>query len=171
MAQLSPPPADFNEVEANRDITAEPNFIGWHPMQIVESDARLARSGNGEITALVAQVTDGTFKGRKLFVNLNLSHASSQAEEIAWRELKAICTAVGLSTWPKDTVELHNRPFMGNVKYTPEGPDRNGTHRAARNEIASGGYKPMGAAVSGSTAAAPAPAPSASVPQWKRRAS
>lgn len=150
MAQLGIPPSSFEDTEANRDISADPAFTGWHPMQIVESESKIAKSGNGEITVLTAQVIDGPFKGRKLWINLNLSHANQQAEEIAWRELKAICAAVGLSTWPKDTVELHNLPFLGNVRYKPE----EGTYKA-RNEVASGGFKPIG-----STTPAPSPAPS-----------
>lgn len=159
---------DAAAVEPGSEMTADTAFTGWHPMQFVESEWKSAKSGNGDYLELVAQVIEGQFKGRKLWKRLNLCNASEKAVEIAEHELSAICHAVGVMR-PKDTVELHGRPFLGNVVYKPA-TDRGG----AVNEIAQNAFKPMGTGVSAPTTyrapqSAPAPAAQSSTPVWARK--
>lgn len=160
MALLPHGPFDANEVEPSTGIGPDPSFTGWHPAQITESENKVAKSGRGEYYQMTWEITDGPFKGRKLWSRLNLVNESQTAVDIAYRELSAICRAVGALNI-KDTSELHHRPCLVNVIYKPANGDKQ-----AQNDIASGGYKPIGA---GNTAPpAPKPAPTGSTPPWKK---
>lgn len=165
MAQMHRP-FDATQVEPGSAMTADPEFTGWHLMQFVESQWKAAKSNNGEYLELVAQVIGGKYNGRKLWKRLNLVNVNTQAVEIAERELSAICHALGVLR-PQDSVELHNRPFMGNVVFKPA-TDKGG----AVNEIAQNAFKPAdGAAMAQPqvSRAAPAPAPAGTKPIWQKQ--
>ena len=116
---------------------------------------------------LVATVTAGQWKGRKLWVRLNIVNPSAAAVEIAQRELSAICRACGVMTLLADSLQLHNRAFLGNVEF--EAATEKG---GARNNLIA--YKPadgsMPAAQVAPTAHAAMPAPAAAnaAPPWAR---
>ena len=161
---LLPHAFDANQVEPGGKIIAEPAFVGWHPMHIVESEMSPTKKGGHQLV-LTAQVLDGQWKGRKLWVRLNLDNASQQAVDIAYRELSAICRAVGRMNIA-DSQQLHHVAFMGMVEFeaaTDKGP--------ARNNVVQ--YKPMegGAPVAATAYAPPAPPAAASAaPPWARKA-
>ena len=153
MAKL-PQSFDSNDIEPN-DLF-EPIPAGRYTMEIIESENKIAKSGNGEYIKLTLQVLDGKHKGQKVFVNLNLINANATAVEIAYRNLSAICRAVGVRQL-EDSDQLHNKTFTGivKVKGSPEyGP---------QNEMA--GYEALGAAAG--TAATPDPT-AANPRPWER---
>lgn len=159
---------DATQVEPGSAMTADPEFTGWHLMQIVASEWKAARSNNGEYLELVAQVIGGKYNGRKLWKRLNLVNLNAQAVEIAERELSALCHALNVLR-PQDSVELHNRPFMGNVVFKPAA-DKGG----AVNEIAQNAFKPADAAAmqmpqTSAARPAPAPAPAGTRPIWQKQ--
>lgn len=172
MAQL--PTGTFNaaEVEPLVPMEASPEFTGWHSMHFTDSEMKQTRDGQGQYLQLVAEVLEGPFKGRMLWTRLNLVNRNDKAVEIAYRELSAICHAVGVLN-VQDSAQLHHRPFLGNVKFVPA--DAKGP---AKNELA--GYKartgatPPSAPATAAAPVAPAPAPApaapaaASVPPWKK---
>lgn len=128
-------------------------------VMIVNSEMKANSAGTGSYLLLEMNIMgDGQYKGRKLWNRLNLSNTNKQAEDIANRELGAICRAVGILR-PNDSVDLHNKPFyvdLGVKKHrdwTVEDPKMENTFKS---------YSPSG---SGGAPAAPAPAPTATAAQ------
>lgn len=137
----------------SRDPIPAGKYIG----AIVESDIVGNKSNTGNILKLVWEVLDGQHKGRKVWSNLNIMHQNQTAQEIAQRELKSICDAVGFTSDLDDSAQLHNRPCVIAVKVTPakDGYD-------AKNEIS--GYSPVSQQPPAFRAPAQAPAQPAAAP-------
>lgn len=91
---------------------------GTYTVQIVQSEMRPTRDGNGQYLWLELDVLDGPHQGRKLFDRLNLVNASAQTVEIAQRTLSAICHATG-RLQVQDSQELHLVPMAANVTVQP----------------------------------------------------
>ena len=105
---------DASNVEP-ADFTALPT--GDYAVVITDSEFKNSRQGS-QYLALTFQVIEGQGKGRNLWHNLNLSHPSQKAQDIAQRELSAICRAVGKMAI-QDSAELHNIPLRVHVAYVP----------------------------------------------------
>lgn len=160
---------DANGVEPNAPAEIIPP--GKYPVQIVNSEMRATKDGNGQYLWLEIDIIDGQFRNRKLWDRLNLVNGNQQTAEIAQRTLSAICHATG-QMQVSDSEQLHARPMLATVKVRPAGPDRSGTMRDAQNEVR--GYEPLSGQAPAAVARAPAPQapkPAASaVPPWKRTA-
>ena len=152
-------PADFSALPAG-DYTAI----------VSASEFKTTRNGDGQYLALTFQIVDGPHKGRYIWHNLNLQNKNHKAEEIAQRELSAICRAVG-KMQVTDSEQLHDAPMKITVAYLPAKGDW-----PEKNQIKK--WEPLVAAVPAKPAAVPAkpaavPAQvqqAASVPPWKRKA-
>ena len=173
--------------DANNVAPAAPIEIlppGDYPVQIVQSEMRDTKSGDGQMLWLEMEIIDGPARGRKLWDRLNLVNQNAQAVEIAQRTLSAICHAIG-KLQVSDSVELHLKPMLAKVAVRPAGPDKSGIQRKAQNEVK--GYSPLQGAQQRPApfqqAQAPAyqppapppmqqrPAPAAaSTPPWRRSA-
>lgn len=146
---------------------------GWYEAQITESEIVPLKSGNGRALKLTLDVLSLGYRGRKLWVRLNIEHTNPQAETIGRQQLAELCSAVGLSRLA-DTSELHYKPVGIKVKIRK---DTTGQYED-QNDVS--GYKPAG----GSTASVPraatppsapatptaAPAAPAGSPPWARKA-
>lgn len=93
-----------NDHEELQDFTAIPadDYVG----KITESDNVENKAKTGSFLKLTFVITEGKFKSRKLWTNLNLDHPSAEAVEIANRELATIMKACGKVT-VDDSDELH----------------------------------------------------------------
>ena len=180
MANIGPNGFDATQVEPTTDFDTLP--AGRYNAEISDSDMRTNSKGTGEYLWLEFTILDGPHAGRKLWSQLNLVNPSSQAVEIAQRELSAICHAVG-KLRVQDSIELHNIPLEINVKV------KNSPEYGQQNIIR--GYKALGgnsrghvtpaampaAPVSQQRQAGSAPVPAATppgndgsiLPPWKRR--
>ncbi|NLA67199.1 MAG: DUF669 domain-containing protein [Gammaproteobacteria bacterium] len=152
---------DANSVAPAEDFSPIP--VGDYPMQITDSDLLPTKKG-GHRLSLTFEVTDGQFKGRKVWANLNLDNPNPKAVEIAQRELSAICHAVG-KLQVSDSQELHYKPMLCRVDIeTQEG-------YSPKNVIKA--YKALAGGVGNAPAAAPnAPAAtpaSPSSPPWANK--
>lgn len=91
--------------------------------QIIESEMKKcgpnAKDPNGMYLKLTFSIIHEKYKGRKLFTNLNLKNKNPQAEEIAGKELRSICDAVGAGQVQDSTV-LHGKPMKINVVIKPK---------------------------------------------------
>lgn len=159
---------DATQVEPSAGFEVIP--AGKYHVQIVNSEMRPTKAGNGEMLWLEMSIIDGPHANKRLFDRLNLVNPNSQAVEIAQRTLSAICHATGQMS-VSDSEQLHHRSMIANVKVRPAGPDKSGTHREAQNEI--GGYEPMSGhrPVAQVTTAAPVVAAAAAkpaTPPWRR---
>lgn len=100
----------FNAAEVSPQTEFAPLPAGKYLAVITESESKATQKG-GELLALTFEVTEGEYKGRKLWARLNLVNASDEAVKIARSELSAICHAVGVMK-PNDSCELHNIPLV-----------------------------------------------------------
>jgi len=104
---------DATQVDPTVDLEHVP--AGRYNAEISDSDMEDNSKGTGEYLKLEFTILDGPYAGRKLWTQLNLVNPSTQAVEIAQRELSAICHATG-KLRVQDSIELHNIPMEINVK-------------------------------------------------------
>jgi hypothetical protein len=129
---------DAHSVEPNTPF--EVILAGKYHVQIVNSQMRDTKGGTGQYLWMELTIIDGPHANKRLFERLNLVNQNEKAVEISQRTLSAICRATGQMS-VTDSEQLHNRSMVATVKVRTAGPDKNGTHREAANEI--GGYEPM----------------------------
>lgn len=113
----------------------EPIPVDWYEAEIVESDMKQNSKKNGNYLKLKYQITEGKYKGRYLFSNLNLDHPNEDAVAMAEKELATICRAIGIAT-VEDSEDLHKQTMLCKVTVKP----KSATHPAT-NEIK--GYKSL----------------------------
>ena len=146
---------NFNANEVEPTVAFEAIPAGKYNAVIVDSEIKQTKSGNGSYLELTFEVTEGEYKGRKVWARLNIDNPNADAVKIARGELSAICRAVNVMT-PNDSVDLHNLPLEITVKCK-----RNSENGEITNDIK--GYAAKGALVN----KAPGSAPQQSAP-WKR---
>ena len=169
---------DINSVE-KRESNYELLPAGWYTAQVVESALNDLKSGNGRAIKLTFQVLSDQFRGRKVWMQLNVRHNNPQTETIAQQQLRELCEAIGLPRMT-DTTQLHNRPMQIRVKVRK---DDSGKYED-QNEVS--GFKPVAAGSPTATMPMPqrtppafpafqvgapaAPAAEGAVPPWMKRA-
>lgn len=154
---------DATQVAPAEEIGTIP--VGEYTMQIVDSDLKPTKNNNGHYAELEFEVIEGQYKGRKVWMRLNLDNPSPKAVEIAQRELSAICHAIG-KLQVTDTQELHYKPMVCRVDIEQS------QGYADKNVIKA--YKALAGGAAGNAPAqqsAPTTAPSSgSAPPWQRAA-
>lgn len=83
-----------NEVAPSAAMEAVP--AGWYAVMITGGEVKPTAQEGGLRLALEWAVSEGQYKGRKIFDGLNIRNANAQAQEIAARDLSAICHATGV---------------------------------------------------------------------------
>lgn len=149
---------------------------GWYNVIIEHSEVMPTAAGTGTILKLRYSIVDGEFKGRKIFGQLNIVNPSPMAQEIAQKQLSAICHAVNVIQC-NDSQQLHNIPFKVKLKITPGGikdqhtgekyDDKNevtGWEKSSTNVGVSGGSAP--GTTPPVTAKPITPPPVAAPPAW-----
>ena len=110
--------ANLNGFDANAVEPMQSNFepipAGQYMAMIGASQEKTSQKGFRYLS-LEFEILEGPFKGRKLWVNLNLGHPNPETVKFARSELASICKAVGVLQ-PQDTVQLHNLPMGITVK-------------------------------------------------------
>lgn len=163
------------EPSAPRELLPPGDYL----VQIVESEMKQTRDGNGSYLALTLDVMEGEHAGRKLLDNLNLINSNQQAVEIAQRTLSAICHATG-KLQVSDSEVLHFIPMMVKVAVENDSRDKHLPPHEKRKQNAVKGYKAAGGSM---PAARPAPAaqprqsapppaaaePASLVPPWRSK--
>lgn len=142
---------------------------GKYLAQIVASEMRVTKDGQGQYLWLELDILDGPLAGRKLSDRLNLVNNNPQTVEIAQRALSSICHACGRMQ-VKDSDELHLIPIFVDVRVKPPKGEY-----GASNQVR---YLPREKQQAPAVAARPqtAPAQRTAAPQsfatapWKRQA-
>ena len=120
---------------------------------ITASEMKENKDKTGGFLELTLQVTDGEHKGESGAYRLNLYHSNAKTVEIAYRQLSAVCHAVGVFQ-VVDSTQLHNIPFKAIVGLqkgeNPEG------YTEVKGVLGADGSQP---GKSKGPAAAPAPQP------------
>lgn len=148
---------NFNAETVEPSVPFEAIPAGKYVAIITDSEMKDTRSGSGRYPQLEFEITEGEYKGRKVWTRLNLENANQEAVKYARAGLAAICRAVDV-LHPADSVELHNIPLQITVKCRKNQDDE------MTNEVKS--FAPV-------PAAAPAPAATPqtganSAPPWAR---
>jgi len=92
---------------------------GWYIAAMDQSDSKPTKDGSGMYLELRFDILDGQYKGRKVFARLNVKNNNPQAVEIAYKDLAAICHAVGAVGLVQSTDMLHGRPLKLKLKVRP----------------------------------------------------
>lgn len=151
MAQLTA--FDPNQVQDEQREILPP---GQYVAQIIESDLVATKSGSGQMLKLTFEIVDGPCAKRRLWENLNIQNANAQAQEIAQKSLKRICTAVGHQGVLTDSEQLHFKPMR--IRVSVEA-DKSGQY-GDQNRLKA--YEPLsGNPVAFAGASTPAPRPAA----------
>jgi hypothetical protein len=147
---------------------------GKYKVQVVDSDMRATKDGNGQYLWLEMEILDGEFKGQKLWDRLNLVNQNTQAVEIAQRALSALCHATG-KLHVSDSADLHFIPVTATVKVRPARENYDASNEVRGYEGA-GNVAPVSRFpttpqdhISRRPSAAPAAAAGAPTPPWKNR--
>ncbi|MFO0906803.1 MAG: DUF669 domain-containing protein [Isosphaeraceae bacterium] len=162
-----------NEFDASQVEPSKPREVippNWYTAIVDASDVKPTKkaqedeqyggpAANDKLLALTFRVVEGDHKDALIFTNLNIVNVNPQAQEIAQRDLSALCHAVG-KLKIKDSSELHNKPLR--IKVDVE--KKEGFN--PRNIIK--GYEPAGGAA-GTGVASAAVAKPAAQPAWNRK--
>lgn len=97
---------------------------------------------NNTYLKLVAQVIEGEYKGRNVFLILNLGSTNKTATEIAAKELAAIKRALNMPNL-RDKQQLLNVPFIGTVGVKPGQGQYGPSNFFTKYEPRSAGLKPV----------------------------
>lgn len=124
---------NFDASQVAPSQALDPIPAGWYNAAIDQSELKPTKDGSGMYLEVRFTVLDGQYAGRKVFHNFNIRNNNAQAVEIAYKDLSAICHAVGILQC-QDSEQLHGRPLRAKVTLKPS----DGTYEA-RNEIR--GYK------------------------------
>lgn len=137
--------------------------VGRYEAMIVDSEMKTTKAGTGQYLQLTFEILSPNHPnhiGRKVWARLNLSNPNKTAEEIAQRELSAICHCLGLEQ-VKESEELHCILLMIDV-----GQEKNPQTGDMTNRIK--GYAPVGDAPSVVLKETPAQAPKKATP-WAKK--
>ena len=106
---------EFNANEVEPTTAPDPIPAGKYLAEIVASEVKATKAGDGSYLQLEFTVIDGPYKGHKVWDRLCINHPNELTQRIAQGNLSAICRAVGVMQ-PRDSVELHNLPLVVTVK-------------------------------------------------------
>ena len=142
MAQLN-----FDATQVAPDLGFETVPAGWYNAMIDESEMKPTKDGSGAYLQTRFNIIDGQYANRKISMRLNLRNTNPVAQEIAYKQLSAICHAVGVMQ-VADSSQLHGRPMKVKVKVRAASGDYE-----ASNEISA--FKNINEQVEGAPQAAP----------------
>lgn len=137
---------------------------GWYNAEMIDSEIRATKSGNGEYISLQFALLDPPHVNRRVFVNLNLWNASAEAVRIANQQRLELLMALGKPN-AQTTEELHGIPVMLKLGIRE---DKTGQYEP-RNEVK--GFKPVAGVTPRAAAVAPraqAPAAAAARKPWEK---
>jgi hypothetical protein len=145
---------NFDASQVAPQQSTGPLPAGTYLAHITESDIRDLASGNGKGLKLTFEVSDGQFKGRKVWENLNIQHTNEDTQRISQSQLSALCHAVNVIKL-LDTAALHFKPVRINVTVR----EAQGQYKASNNIK---GYEAAGIGIN----APAAPQAPAEIPVW-----
>lgn len=97
----------------------DPLPAGRYAVQIIESEMKDTKNGQGQYLQLTLEVLEGEFAARRVWDRLNLINPNATAVDIAQRTLSQICRACGVMN-VDDSEQLHFKPMVAKLKLRPE---------------------------------------------------
>lgn len=95
---------------------------GWYIAVIEGSETKPTSKGDGSYLELKFKIVQGRYQNRVVFARLNLNNPNPIAQEIAYKDLSAICHAVGVLS-VQDSSQLHNVPLKIRLKVRKGGDE------------------------------------------------
>lgn len=123
---------DLSNVEARKPFEVMPT--GWYPAEIESIEEQDNSQSEGSHLFLTACITEGLYKGRKLFDRINVNNPNQTTVDIAFQTLKSIYNACG-KVRVKSSDELLGIPLKLHVKLKKAETGKDGKQYDARNEI------------------------------------
>lgn len=150
---------NVQEILAEAGTGALPHIpAGEYKGVILKSEMKSTKDNQGQYLQLDIIITEGSHRDTEFAERLNLVNNNQTAVKIAYETLARISEAVGLSTLPTESTQLHNKPFLFKVVDEEGKPymDNNGVQQMGkpRSAIDSRGYKSIpkvGDATAGAT--------------------
>lgn len=105
---------DFDATQVEPSAPMDPIPPGEYVMQITDSEMKDTKNRDGQYLQLALEVTEGEYRGRKVFDRLNLSNPNQTAVEIAHKTLSSICHALGIMK-VRDSNQLHYKRMLVRV--------------------------------------------------------
>lgn len=105
---------NFNASTVEPTQAYEPIPDGWYTVIITKSEMKPTKDGQNAYLELELTCQEPPTKGRKVFYRLNIKNGNPVAQEIAYKQLSAICHAVGVIQ-VQDSQQLHGLPFKAKV--------------------------------------------------------
>lgn len=102
--------------------------LGNYLLEVESAEVTRTRSGSGKVAKLTIEVREPEqFKGRKIFLNINIENDNPEAERIGIEELSRLAKAVGIPEDQEleDTDDLLKIEFAARVGTEKDNPDRN----------------------------------------------
>ena len=92
---------------------------GWYDVLMEASEMKPTKDNSGAyLECKLNVIAPQQFAGKKIYTRLNLRNMNATAQEIGYKQLSAICHAVGVLQ-VADSAQLHNIPFKVKVKLRP----------------------------------------------------
>ena len=121
MAQI--PGFDPSESTQNDDFSPIPT--GSYLAVITDSEIKPTKKGDGQYLEFTYSITDGPFKGRKIWSRQNFDNPSMKSVGIANSEIIKISRAVGIDPprfgYKWDSQNTHYKPHVIRVEFIPAG--------------------------------------------------
>jgi hypothetical protein len=108
---------DASQVAPDSGV-GDPLPPGWYNVMMDASEVKPTKDAattGGQYLECRFSVLDGQFQGRKLFARFNTRNANPVAQEIGYKQLSAVCHAVGVLQ-VADSQMLHGKPLKVRVK-------------------------------------------------------
>lgn len=154
------------DAEPSQDFSPIP--VGEYVVQIVDSDIKPTKRGDGHRLEMTFEVMDGEYKGRKVWQSYNVDNPNPKAVEIAQREIRSIREATG-QLGAMDSQEFHYKPLVIRVDIEErDGYSPRNVIKAYKAVAGGQGNAPATGAATAAPAATSA-SPSSSAPPWARK--
>lgn len=105
---------DFNASAVPEDTGPEPLPAGDYCIYIESSDIRTEDDGTQKLSMVAKVIQPEQYAGRTLFPSFTMYSANADHVKTGQRLLALVCKAVGV-IHPRDSVELHDKPFFTRV--------------------------------------------------------
>lgn len=128
---------------------------GEYLVNVMDSDYKPTKKGDGHYVAIQFEVTEGPHEGRYLWSNYNIDNPNPQAQEIGEQQFAKLCLATLGKPSCGDTDDLLGKRCLVGVGFEKNDPSRNRVKYA----------NPVSA---GAAATAPAASPAAVKKPWQK---
>jgi len=143
--QIAPPlDIDLNSVDTSMPLIADGQLVDFTLVKVekvkTKAGGDMLSIQHKSITPTKAADGKDLFPGVLVFGNLNLAPSGKGTWDMVVRNIAAITQAAGITGTLAEFLnggwqQLQGKTVRGKVHYVPEGPDKTGVVRKAKNEI------------------------------------